>query len=172
MCVSSCTTVCCCCYVVSMTEWVSLTKNTVNTLSWTLNALRAMISNVMGHLLHMQKMKSTFKSDKLKGSSNPTRCVYVIEQQTVAHLLAEISHDSHIYICYPLPCTIELIGKIRNLPKAVNKELDIRAAQSFYKMLSNPFWEHKWHKFNSLHLDTHRWLWCQGTINLNIIILQ
>lgn len=98
-----------------------------------------MISNVMGHLLQMQKMKSTFKSDKLKGSSNPTHCVYVIEQQTVAHLLAEISHDSHIYICYPLPCTIKLIGQIRILPVAVNKELDIREAQAFCKMLSNLF---------------------------------
>lgn len=93
-----------------------------------------MISNVMGHLLHMQKIKSTFKSEKLKGSSNPTLSVYVIEQQTVAHLLAEISRDSHIYIGYPLPCTIELIGKIGILPEAVNKELDIRAVQGFCKM--------------------------------------
>lgn len=97
-----------------------------------------MISNIMGHSLHMQKMKSTFKSDKL-GSSNPTRCVYVIEQQTVTHLLVEISHDSHIYICYPLACAIELMGKIRILPEAVNKELDIRAAQGFCEMLSNLF---------------------------------
>lgn len=69
-----------------------------------------------------KEMISTFEYDKLKGSSNPTRCVSVIEQQTVAHLFAEISLVFHIYICYPLPRTIELIGKIRILPEAVNKE--------------------------------------------------
>lgn len=125
-------------------------------LSRTLNALRALISNVTGHLLHTQKMKSAFKSNKLKGSSNPTRCVYVIEQQTVARLLAEISHDSHIYICYPLPCTAELIGTIRTVPKAANKELDITEVPGFCKNVVEPLRRAQRVRFSSswLSLET------------------
>lgn len=98
-----------------------------------------MISHVMDRTFHMHKIKSTFKSDKLKGSSNPAQCVYVIERQTVAHLLSEISQDSHIYICYPLPRTIELIRKIWLLPQAINKELDITGVYNCSKMLSELF---------------------------------
>lgn len=82
-----------------------------------------MLSSIMDHLPHMQKMKSAFKSDKLRGCSNPTQCVNVIEQQKVYCLLAEISHDSHIY--YPLLRTTELEEKIRVAPQAVNKNIKL-----------------------------------------------
>lgn len=91
---------------------------------------------VMGHLLHVHKMKSTFTSDKLNGSSNLTLPVYAMEQ-AAAHLLAKILHDSHVHICCPLPLRID--GEIRILPQAVNEEMDTSAAKGRLSNSVRPF---------------------------------